>query len=564
MLKVIRNIHYTILLPIIPFFFGLVLSFLISRLLPGDPVLAYLPAHFTAEEYLAAIRLLGFDQPLVFQFFRHLAELFTGTLGISASISRGQPVIELLTARIPATIEFTILPIVLGLIAGILLGILSVKVRSRLIKLLIQILIILGVSMPVFVLGMWSQYTFAFQLALFPAVGDPFLPSCILFLLALCLTTRQVRSNYLKRSEEKHILSYTLQIIFNLSIIIVASFLLESIFNLHGFFELFIRAIYYSDYWLARACVFILIVLPVIILFLSNIIYTIYNYFSEKSQSKIFLKYIGRSEQVVKEGARYDFNSDQKFKDFTLYRLKSPLTIIGLAIVVFTIIVAIFPYVLTPFSMQEAMGVFPGSWDPPSVTHPLGQTKFGSDVLALLAYGISTLMRVCILPVLIGIAIGLLFGYLSKVHRWVKGLVLGFMVVLFIIPSILVIIILSGIFGRNISVIMSIMAMYVIPWVTLIISRGNYSLKLTAKKLIAYFPLLMAFNILLFEAIGFLGFSDPLIIQLGNSIGVARLHLFDAPWASLWPGLAIFVLVMGFFSLHYGLKEPIPIIINRE
>ena len=53
MLKVIRNIHYTILLPIIPFFFGLVLSFLISRLLPGDPVLAYLPAHFTAEEYLA-------------------------------------------------------------------------------------------------------------------------------------------------------------------------------------------------------------------------------------------------------------------------------------------------------------------------------------------------------------------------------------------------------------------------------------------------------------------------------------------------------------------------------
>ncbi|TET00088.1 MAG: hypothetical protein E3J90_04320 [Promethearchaeota archaeon] len=560
---VIRNILYTLLLPIVIFFFGLVLSFMFTLLLPGDPVLAYLPPSFTAEQYNAMLHQLGFDQPLIVQFFRYLGDVLTGNLGISGSISSGQPIIELLTARIPRSIEYTILPIVLGLIVGILLGVLSVRVRYRVIKLLIQILIILGISMPVFVVGMWSQYTLAFQLGLFPAIGDPFLPSGILFILTLFLTTRQVRSNYFKKSEEKHILSNGLQIIFNTSVLIASIFLLEATFGIHGFFELIIAAIHFYDYWLVRACVFILIGISAISLFLSNIIYTLYNYFNEERQVKIFATCFGRNEQVVEEGARYGFDTDQKFKDFTLYRLKSPLTIIGLAIVVFTIIVAIFPQVLTPFSMQEASGIYLGSWDPPSPTHPLGQTRFGRDVLALLVYGVSTSIKVCILPVLVGIAIGASFGYLSKLHRWVKGLVLGFMIVLFIIPSVLVIILFLSIVGGDILVIMSIMAMYAIPCVTLIISKGNYSLKLTAKKLIAYFPLFVGFNILLFEAIGFLGFSPPQIITLGNSISIARMHLYDAPWAFFWPGLALFVLVMGFFTLHYGLKEPIPIIDNR-
>jgi ABC-type dipeptide/oligopeptide/nickel transport system permease component len=563
MLKVvIRNIIYMILLSIVALFLGLVLSFIFTRLLPGDPVLAYLPERFTQEEYLAMLRQLGLDQPIIIQFFRHVSDFFTGNLGLSGSINRGQPLIELLTNRIPASIEFTILPIVSGLFAGILLGILSVKVRYRLIKLLIQILTISVISMPIFVVGIWSQYTFAFQMGIFPALGDPSLPSGILFLLTLFLTARQVRSNYLKKSEEKHILSNSLQIIFNISILIASIFLLEVTFGIHGFFDLFIISINLSEYWLFRACLFIIIALTVFVLFLSNIVYTIYNYFSEERQSKIFTTYIGRNEQVVEESARYGLNSDQSFKDFTIYRLKSPLTIIGLAIVVFTIIVAIFPQVLTPFSMQEALAPGPGAWDPPSATHPLGQTAFGRDVLALLAYGVSTSITVCILPVLIGIAIGLNFGYLSKVHRWVKGVVLGVMVILFIIPSVIVIVIIQGNYflGGNITMIMSIMTLYMIPLVTLLISRGNYSYKLTAKKLIAYFPLFMAINIMLFEAIGFLGFSDPLIIQLGDSIKLARSFVYFAPWASLWPGLALYVLMMGFFTLHYGLKEPIPIV----
>jgi len=568
MLKVVnRNILYTILLPILLLFFGLVLSFQFLLLLPGDPVMVYLQGqgvhHPSAAEYNAAYQLLGFDQPLIVQFFRYLSELFSGNLGISVYIAQGMPIIELLIPRILASLRFTILPIVLGLIVGIFLGILSVKVRYKSVKVFIQILVILGISMPMFFVGMWFQYILAYQMGLFPTEGDPFLPACILFLLTLFLTTRQVRSNYLKKSEEKHILSNNLQIIINLSVLIASILLLEVTFELNGFFNLFVNVNLCYDYWLYRVYLFILIVLPAIILFLSNIGYTIYNFFSEESQSPIFTKYFRKSERIIEEGTQYIIDSDQKFKDFIFYRLKSPLTIIGIAVVVFTIIVSVFPQILTPLTLEEATGVYPGAWAPPSETHPLGQSTSGRDVLALLVYGVSTLMKVCILPVLIGITIGILFGYLSKVHRWVKGFVLGFMVVLFIIPSVLGLIRLFCTWGvGNISVITNIMAMFTIPWVTLIISKGNYSLKLTAKKLVVYFPLFMAFNILLFEAIGFLGFSDSLLVQLGSNVNSERTYLYTAPWASLWPGLAIYASVMGFLALHYGLKEPIPII-NR-
>jgi len=565
--SIIRNVIYTIVLPIVILFFGLVLSFQLVLLLPGDPVIAYLVAmgipHPSPVQYAAAIQILGLDQPLDVQFFRYVSELFSGNLGISVSIARGSPVSELLIQRIPVTIEFTILPIVLGLIAGILLGIFSVRVRYKLVKVFIQILIILGISMPMFFVGMIFQYTFGYELGLFPVVGDWFLPACVLFLLTLFLTTRQVRSNYLKKSEEKHILSNSLGIIMNSSVVIASILLLEVTFGLPGLFNLFLTGIALNDYWIIRVCIFFMIMLPVIILFLSNIVYTLYNHFSEESNSPIFTNYLGKNEQMVEEGARYAFVTEQKNKDFIFDRLKSPLTIIGLAIVVFTIIVAIFPQILTPFSIQEATGIYLDAWAPPSAAHPLGQTKFGRDVLALLAYGVSTSIQVCILPVLIGIAIGLLFGYLSKIHRYVKGVVLGFMVVLFITPSVIMILIFSTIYGRNISGMTSIMTMYMIPWVTLIISKGNYSLKLAAKKLIAYFPLFLAFNILLFEAIGYLGFSDPSIVQLGNNISSAREYLFTAPWASFWPGLALYVLGMGFITLHYGLKEPIPIAIPK-
>ena len=215
----------------------------------------------------------------------------------------------------------------------------------------------------------------------------------------------------------------------------------------------------------------------------------------------------------------------------------------SLLMTLFFIIVAIFPQLLTPISRQDVFNIDFGAWSPPSATHPLGQTKYGRDVLALLVYGISTLMQVCFLPVLIGMAIGVLFGYLGKVHWGVRDLILGIMIIL-LIPSLMVLLIFSIIMGSNISVMTNFMVMCATPGF---------------KKLITYFPLFMAFNILIFGALGFLGLSDPSLINMGYHVAEGRIALFDAPWASLWPSIALYVLVIGFLLLHYGLKEPIPI-----
>lgn len=543
---------------------GLVVVFAFSKFIPGDPVVAYLPEGIIDWiVYEQVKQQLGLNDPILFQFFRYLGDLFTGNLGKSFSISRGQPVFELFVERIPISTVFPLLPLVLGLIAGIFLGILSIKVRKRFVKLLIQIFVVLGISLPMLFIGFWFQYTLAFQMGLFPTNGDLFLPSCILFILTLFLSTRQVRSNYLKLPEEKSIWSNSIHILFYISILVPSIAILEIIFNLTGFFELLFTALRFGDYWTLKSGITVLVLLIIFILLLLNLAYTIYNFILEKGKSRAFTNFFGRSEQIAEESARYSLNPSKKFTEFTIYRLKSPLTILGLVIVIFMVIITFFPQIFTPLSLQEALGIYPGAFEPPSSSHPLGTTMFGRDVLALLVYGVSASFRVSLLTVSIGLGIGTLIGYISKIHRFVKELILGLTVILFIVPSVFMVIISvvisMGIIGIAEEMVFGVLAAYVVPGIVLVISKGNYSLKLTVKKLITYMPLYLGVNVLIFEAVGFLGFGSFSGISLGRSIANARIQLFTAPWATLWPGRGIFILLLGFFSLHYGLKEPIPI-----
>ena len=265
---------------------------------------------------------------------------------------------------------------------------------------------------------------------------------------------------------------------------------------------------------------------------------------------------------MIDEGASYSIDTNQKLKDFFVYRLKSPLTIFGLVIVVIYIIIALFPQILTPYSIQEALyDIFLGAWNPPSETHPLGQTGYGRDVLAITAYGISLCLKVCTITVLIGFAIGVLFGYLTKLHDLIKYLVMVFIIFILIVPFIILIQVYTYAYGiDNIIIKIILMAICLIPGITFLIGQGNYSLELTIKKIIVYFPLFMAIIILIFESIGLLSLNYLSDDILGINILNAKSRLFLSPWASLWPSIAIYVLIIGFLSLHYGLKEPIPVV----
>ncbi|MFX1462531.1 MAG: ABC transporter permease subunit, partial [Promethearchaeota archaeon] len=61
--------------------------------------------------------------------------------------------------------------------------------------------------------------------------------------------------------------------------------------------------------------------------------------------------------------------------------------------------------------------------------------------------------------------------------------------------------------------------------------------------------------ILSLAGLAFLGYSDIRLIEWGNDINDARLHLYDAPWAALWPGFMILIAVLGFMLVGDGLRD---------
>jgi peptide/nickel transport system permease protein len=144
----------------IPVLFGIVfLVFALARLVPGDPCRAVLGERATDEVCDAFIIRYGLDQPIPVQFARYLEQLAAGDLG--DSIKHSRPVTELLIERLPTTIELTVLAMLFAIAVGVPLGLISAYRRNSPVDVGTMMLANLGVSMPVFVLGLVLAFLFA-------------------------------------------------------------------------------------------------------------------------------------------------------------------------------------------------------------------------------------------------------------------------------------------------------------------------------------------------------------------------------------------------------------------
>ena len=172
------------ILIMIPVLFGAItVVFILSRLMPGDPTSAYLPINASIEQREAIRRYLGLDQPMIVQYFRYIGDLLTGNWGLSSNISKGQPVWELIWERFPRTMELTIFSILIASLIGIRAGVLTAKHRNKAQDTIVRGFALVGVSIPVFWLGMLMQYsltymlpnwiyaTFGVDVKIFPATG---------------------------------------------------------------------------------------------------------------------------------------------------------------------------------------------------------------------------------------------------------------------------------------------------------------------------------------------------------------------------------------------------------
>src|SRR5688500_19132371 len=106
----------------------LVVTFVISRVIPADPVALVAGETATPAQVEELRRQLGYDRPLPVQFVQYVSRLVRGDMG--TSIFTRRPVVEDLTHRLPATIELTIVAMVVSVLVGIPLGVLSALWRN--------------------------------------------------------------------------------------------------------------------------------------------------------------------------------------------------------------------------------------------------------------------------------------------------------------------------------------------------------------------------------------------------------------------------------------------------
>src|SRR5204863_3572932 len=151
----------------VPSLVGVVIvTFLLTRALPGDPA-AYFAGPAATKEAVEQIRVkLGLDQPLYIQFVRYVGDLARGDLG--NSLTTGQPVGYEIKTRLPASAELTLLGLMVSMAIAVPLGILAATRPNSIIDHTCRVVTTAGVSLPVFFTGLILVYVFYYLLGWAP------------------------------------------------------------------------------------------------------------------------------------------------------------------------------------------------------------------------------------------------------------------------------------------------------------------------------------------------------------------------------------------------------------
>ncbi len=201
----------------------IVIVFALMRLVPGDPAVVFLGENATPDAVAALQHQLGLDRPWPVQLGRYVAALSRGDLG--QSIFQRAPVARIIAGRLPATVELAFAALVFATLLGTVLGVLAAARRGSLADLGIMFFAQLGVSVPIFWLGILLIALFAVRLDWFPAVGrgEPilsalghpralfdsmshlFLPTVALGWSSAAVVSRLVRSSLLDTLHEDYV-----------------------------------------------------------------------------------------------------------------------------------------------------------------------------------------------------------------------------------------------------------------------------------------------------------------------------------------------------------------------
>jgi peptide/nickel transport system permease protein len=589
---------------------------MISRFIPGDPVLAFLPDHWNQSQYDQIYHQLGLDQPITVQFFMYVLKMLSGDWGYSNSIARGIPVVNLFVLGLPRTMDVISIPLIVSLVLGVFIGMRSMKTRFRVGNRLSQVISLIILAIPIILIAMLFQYFLGYLVPIFPTTGyktyiypDPplitgsrifdsmlsgqwYLIPDYLYHLALPWITltiflipfmivlvRSYLLTKLERPSSMNFESITLGLTgvgVGFGMVVTFAILLETTFGLSGLGQILIQSISNADFWVLNAFLFLIPWIFIWLVAIGCLLFIIYRAiasrrYARKGNVPQIPVEVPHDAQPSNPGA---YNSEkptilQKLKkelkelgDYLFRKLKSPFTFIGLCIIIFVIVISIFPQILTPYTLDQANGIYSPWYGAPSLDHPLGTTRFGRDVLARIVYGTQHSLLFGLGTVGIGLLGGIILGIpINLFKRRLKMSPEILLTPVYMYPLMIAVllgsIVMGSIFLMGIQIwwIFLLFGILMIPIFTQLIANTKLSVLNLSKKIIPYIPLLMGFVLMVDFFLGFLGFSDPRLIQLGNEVSQARGFLYSAPWASFYPMLTVSFLLIGLFLLYAGLQK---------
>ena len=157
-------------LHLVPVLLGLsVLIFVVSRVIPGDPVRLALGTEATEEQVQQLRKQTGLDRPLAVQYIMYMAGVLRGDFGYSLRTHRN--VTKDLIDFFPATLELTTVAMGIAVVIGVPLGILAAVRKDEGADHLSRVLALIGVALPRFWLAILMQLAFAYHLRLLPTIG---------------------------------------------------------------------------------------------------------------------------------------------------------------------------------------------------------------------------------------------------------------------------------------------------------------------------------------------------------------------------------------------------------
>lgn len=157
-------------LQIIPSLFVVVtLTFVLTRMIPGDPARAVLGPQASVEDVEKMRETMGLDQPLASQYKDYMINIVKGDFG--KSYSYNQPVLSLIVKRIPSTLLIALPAVLIALIAGLMIGVTSAVHQGTLFDYVFMVVALVGVSMPIFWMGLMLVLVFSVNLGWLPVLG---------------------------------------------------------------------------------------------------------------------------------------------------------------------------------------------------------------------------------------------------------------------------------------------------------------------------------------------------------------------------------------------------------